>query len=614
MADRLTPEERLRWLNTVQRYFDRQLPPPELESFNTALQRSSALRRLFLDYSRQTSALLEILAVKSYASFDPVETSAEEDGEVLLRRAASASAHVLPPALPGRADGPGRRDADADRRNQSQRGQRQSSGDSMAVRRLLSLAGYLLGQALTSKPAYKAYGIAAALLVAVTLVLVFSGDEERAPNAMSGRDMSTHASVRGGSPVVTPTTIVATLVAEHDAFWDRRPGQDLFAGQRFTLTAGFAEFMTASGAVVVLQAPATIEFIDHPNALRLVAGKLVGICETESSKGFVVKTEYADVVDLGTEFGVEVEGERLVTTVLSGEVVLETPSGMSQRLVANQTASLTPRPSGPVDASLVVEERVAAGYERILRRRSTPAEQWDRYVQELDASQGLVGQVAFDAQGLALKRGQHVTGLDARLAGGEIRSGDQPGRANALAIRDETAGVDLLFDPSAEFEQMTLVAWVRMNRAPGQLITALMHRNQPGLPPSATDWQIRYDRATIVLDQDSGLAEGQESGRNEVDLTSDWQGRWHCFVAVMDAKKRTVEHYLDGQPIGSSELLVPGNITLGKMRLGGLGPADAIAGSPRHLNGDLGLFVCLEQALTPGHVQSLYEASRRMFQ
>jgi hypothetical protein len=161
----------------------------------------------------------------------------------------------------------------------------------ISLRQFANLGGFLLRKALTSKPAYTVRATAAAVLLAVMLFLVFGGNEEdTAPNTLTDQDFG--------------TKIVATLTAERDAAWDRQPGQDLFAGQRLTLTAGFAEITTNRGAVAILEAPCLIEFTESDNGFRLHAGTLVGICERPNSKGFVVATPYMEVTDLGTRFGV----------------------------------------------------------------------------------------------------------------------------------------------------------------------------------------------------------------------------------------------------------------------------------------------------------------------
>jgi hypothetical protein len=184
---------------------------------------------------------------------------------------------------------------------------------------------------LAEKPATWA-SIAALVAIALVLVVVFTGTPGSSPIAV-GPDESATANEQA----------VATLTAEHNAIWDRRPGQDLYAGQRFTLTQGFAEITTKRGAIAILEAPATIELLDNNNALRLHTGKLVGICETESSKGFVVRTQFADITDIGTVFGVAVGDADLVTTrVIKGEIDIHDPLGQADRrpnrLTAGQAA------------------------------------------------------------------------------------------------------------------------------------------------------------------------------------------------------------------------------------------------------------------------------------
>ena len=156
-------------------------------------------------------------------------------------------------------------------------------------------------------------GLAACLMIAVTLTLVLiTGSSNPNPTAQQN---DTNPTTLRTTPATNP---VATLTATHNAVWTSSqaegasapgssgsltPGSNLYPNQRLTLTAGFAEITTKRGAVAILEAPATIELLDNNNALRLHTGKLVGICETASSKGFVVRTPHMDITDLGTRFG-----------------------------------------------------------------------------------------------------------------------------------------------------------------------------------------------------------------------------------------------------------------------------------------------------------------------
>jgi hypothetical protein len=194
--------------------------------------------------------------------------------------------------------------------------QTHSSESSMSMRKVGDAASYLFVHGLKSNQA-KWLAAAAVVLIGVALTIVLSiGNNDNTPTTAEQPDSEV--------PVAMPLPLVATLTAEYDAVWDRRPGDDLYAGQRFTLTEGFAEITTSRGAAAIVEAPATIELIDNDNAIRLHAGKLVGICETDSSKGFVVRTPHMDVIDLGTRFGVDATRQDETTVkVFDGEVQAE---------------------------------------------------------------------------------------------------------------------------------------------------------------------------------------------------------------------------------------------------------------------------------------------------
>jgi hypothetical protein len=163
--------------------------------------------------------------------------------------------------------------------------------------------------------------IAALLLIAIWLISPFASNGPAAP----GTEFAS-------PPTEISKPVLATLTAQHNATWTEgalAPGSPLHAGDRLTLTAGFAEITTNRGAVAILEAPATIELLNNDNALHLHAGKLVGICETESAKGFVVRTPHMDITDLGTRFGVDANSITTEVHVLQGEIEAATVSSGS---------------------------------------------------------------------------------------------------------------------------------------------------------------------------------------------------------------------------------------------------------------------------------------------
>lgn len=166
-------------------------------------------------------------------------------------------------------------------------------------RELLSLAGYLTARGLRTKVGVIG-SVAAVLLLGLMLVIALVG-QDNTPGIPE---------TAGNTPddsETNPARIVATLIDERGAVWGHQPGDNLYAGQRLVLNRGFAEIRTLSGAVTILEAPTTVEFIDDANAIRLHSGQLVGICETESSKGFTIHAPHMSLIDLGTRFDIEVD-------------------------------------------------------------------------------------------------------------------------------------------------------------------------------------------------------------------------------------------------------------------------------------------------------------------
>ena len=169
---------------------------------------------------------------------------------------------------------------------------------------------------------------AAALLLGMVPTIVFLADGPDEPE----RVVELPGPIDQPEPWEDPSDvqqIVATLTAEHSAVWERRPGEDLYAGQQLSLLEGFAEVTTEREAVVLIEAPATIELLNS-NTIHLHDGKLMGTCETEASKGFVVHTPHMDVTDLGTEFGVFVDSAAYtIAEVFSGSIEVAASGGLS---------------------------------------------------------------------------------------------------------------------------------------------------------------------------------------------------------------------------------------------------------------------------------------------
>ncbi|MEM9346393.1 MAG: LamG-like jellyroll fold domain-containing protein [Planctomycetota bacterium] len=200
----------------------------------------------------------------------------------------------------------------------------QSTPRSLSNKHYVSALSYVFDHVVTPKR-LSILAAAAALLLGVVLSIVFLTGGDKTPETDAVPDFTQ------ATPTLDPNRVVATVTGQVNAQWVSANGQGalpdrmlLAVNQRLTLVEGFAEITTNRGAKVMVQAPATIETTDSDNAIRLHRGKLVGFCETPSSKGFTVHVPGMDVVDLGTRFGVEADAEAGSTViVMQGSVRAE---------------------------------------------------------------------------------------------------------------------------------------------------------------------------------------------------------------------------------------------------------------------------------------------------
>ena len=116
--------------------------------------------------------------------------------------------------------------------------------------------------------------------------------------------------LRSNARPALPAGVLAQIVALSDPVWadagqPRHEGDSLQAGGLLALERGLAEIVFASGATVVLEAPAIFEVIDG-GAAKLVRGRLTATLDRPTGP-FAIHTPTAVATDRGTQFGVEVD-------------------------------------------------------------------------------------------------------------------------------------------------------------------------------------------------------------------------------------------------------------------------------------------------------------------
>ncbi len=123
---------------------------------------------------------------------------------------------------------------------------------------------------------------------------------------------------------------VAWLINAQDCQWADddadTPGRDMKVGKILRLERGLAEVEFDRGARVILKGPAALELLSD-NGARLLAGSMTAKVPVPAH-GFTVYSPQGKVVDLGTEFGVSVDGPGTTSVrVFSGELTAAAGDG-----------------------------------------------------------------------------------------------------------------------------------------------------------------------------------------------------------------------------------------------------------------------------------------------
>jgi len=169
----------------------------------------------------------------------------------------------------------------------------------------------------SSLASFAAGALAASLLLAALGAVSWPGD--------AGSTAGKSAEPGSGDYWDDSPRIAATLSGLVDCKWSdevEEPtyGEQLTRNRHLNLESGLAQLTFESGAKLILQGPA--EFVvrsEMEGSLRL--GKLTAVVP-QRAQGFSVTTPSAEIVDLGTEFGIEVnDAGRTEVHVFEGEVI-----------------------------------------------------------------------------------------------------------------------------------------------------------------------------------------------------------------------------------------------------------------------------------------------------
>jgi ferric-dicitrate binding protein FerR (iron transport regulator) len=384
-----------------------------------------------------------------------------------------------------------------------------------------------------------------------------------------------------------------------------------------TLTAGLAQIELFSGVTVVVEGDARFEIVS-PMEMVVARGK-VRVRVPEPARGFSITTPKGKVVDLGTEFALDLSGERSEMHVLKGDVEWHPLAAAMRHLEKGEALRLDDPGAGE---TLVAKSSGFIGMEEMSEKlaaaRGARRVTWERSVETLQRDPRLMAFFRMNAANPADRRvaneavaGKAVLSEGAVVAAARVT--DRWGQADG-ALDFSPTGSRVRVNVPGRYHALTFVTWVKINSLDRWYNSLFLTDGHDLHEPH---WQIMNDgRLFFSVKKRDTWDEAKGEKDKKIYLSPPFwstalSGRWLMIATVYDPDARQVTHYLNGQQLSREavpeEYLVD-EVSIGAASLGNwdLPNRDEPRYAVRNLNGSMDEFALFAAALSPAEIAGLY--------
>ena len=415
---------------------------------------------------------------------------------------------------------------------------------------------------------------------------------------------------------------VAVLLQAPGAQWypsdsPPRAGAPLMPGW-LHLERGLAQIEFYNGATVILEGPAEFQLVSRSEAY-CSSGKLRALVPPQA-RGFTIRSPKLDLVDRGTEFGLQVGNpdSRTEVHVFEGKVELYGPGARIDEsphrdLTTGQGIRLdipgTLEPIRPNSAAFQTAQQLDAKANSAARQSQ---EKWLAASSKLCLDPSLIVYFTFQAEhswdralvNQALGR-QGPT--EAAIVGCSWAPGRWPGKQG---LEFKRVSDRVRFNVPGEFDALTMATWVRIDSLPNRYSSLMM---TDGFDERAPHWHIRQDGKVSLGVQGNELSPGVTYFTSTV-FTLERLGQWVHLALVYDRDAQMMTVYVDGRIIKHSPLKLDVALSLGDVELGNWNIASFSDKYPvRHFSGCMDEFLMFNRALTRPEIEQIYDAGRPQF-
>ena len=382
-------------------------------------------------------------------------------------------------------------------------------------------------------------------------------------------------------------------------------GSPIQSGE-FSFAKGMAQLEFMQGATAILEGPMQTNLL-HSNGLSVELGKLRAHVP-KVAHGFTVDLPMGKVIDLGTDFGVEVHPEGSAEVYVyrgkvsyqgfdfNGNEVKKELSG-GEAIYLDSFGVLTPldMPSGNFAGSADLASR---SLENAHRRRAA----WLQKSHQLSSAPNTLLYYGFDGHDSWSRVLKDETKRDdgdgdGAVIGCKWTEGRWPGKS-ALQFTQDNDRVCLNINQS--LKSATLVAWLRLDSLSQQGAPLLFSR--PHIE-GAVGWAVNGSGKLVLEIKASNIFEKYESA---VAFSPDRLGKWLHLATSFDVDNKWVNHFVNGRSFSREKINQAESISL---RKGLLGHFQAFPDRNPNLSlkGSIDEFAIFDSAWDEEAIRELYE-------
>lgn len=439
--------------------------------------------------------------------------------------------------------------------------------------------------------------------------------------AVTGVLLKTHTDdVAASAPTEQKASGFAVLAGQADAVWANETsladGALLPAGS-LSLASGVAQIELFSGVTVIVEGAAEFEIVS-PMEMSVTRGK-VRARVPEPAHGFRIHTAEGEVVDLGTEFALNVSPTQSEVHVLDGEVEWHPRSESMRRMEKGEALRWD---SGGKGAALTANSADFIGItemnEKLAATRKARREDWLHHSDNLRRDPRLVAYYQMGSTdtrrlpNVAINETSNVSEGAIVAATGAADRWGRPGGALDFSPTGSRVRVNV----PGEYHSLTLLTWVKINSLDRWYNSLFL---TDGAKVGGPHWQIMDDGRlffSVKKREISDVKKGQKD-KHHFMSPSLWNasqsGQWLMIATTYDVDARTVTHYLNGRVF--SEEAIPEEYLVETVAIGAASicnwsepvyRTDAHF-AVRNLNGSMDEFALFSAALTAREISDIYE-------